>query len=155
MYCMWSWITGKNTFNVQIKFIKVYMPKKRQRILKKSAWENWPKDVINNKTGCKEGWHIVSRKDGSSVLTISISAKISALFTVTLTTSTRHLSLPWCLCMFLCGCVRCVWKSVWNSACVSPIIPTLTRQRLRWTLNVPCLIMKTVPALSHPLSPLQ
>lgn len=123
--------------------------------IEKSAWENWCKDVLNMKKDCKEGWHIVIRKDGSSVLTISVSAKISALFTVTLTTRTRHLSLPWCLCMFLCGCVRCVWMSVWVRVCVSPIIPTLTGQRLRWTLNVPCLIMKTVPALSHSLSPLQ
>lgn len=83
----------------------------------KSAWENWCKDVLNMKKDCKEGWHIVSKKDGSSVLTISVSAKISALFTVTLTTRTRHLSLPWCLCMFLCGCVRCVWMSMWVRVC--------------------------------------
>lgn len=61
------------------------------------------------------------------------------------------------LCMFLCGCSDVfVLVCVCVNVCVSPIIPTLTRQRLRWTLNVPCLIMKSVYSRSLlPLSPLQ
>lgn len=50
---------------------------------------------------------------------------------------------------------RCVCMGACVYVCTLPIIPTLTRQRLRWTLNVPCLIMKSVFSLSLVLSLLQ
>ncbi len=44
-----------NNWKEHLMFKSSVHAKKEKENLKKSAWENWPKDVINNKTGCKEG----------------------------------------------------------------------------------------------------